>query len=212
MLRSLAALGAVALSAAVASAQPGRLPLSPGVMPASPIGPGTQFVRPQFSPNVPGLQVLPMLSPYGYPTTPFYGNAVGPLTNFGAGFGYGYGIGYPAGGLFAAPPTINITQSVTNVSVGTTSSGVVPVRDLPATLVLQFPNAAEVWVNGKKADGDTAPERVLTSPTLKPGEQYTFEVKARWMSGGKAYEATRTVTLGAGDRSRLLVVSGTEVG
>lgn len=211
MLRSLAALGAVALSAAAASAQPGRLPLSPGVMPASPIGPGTQFVRPQFSPNVPGLQILPVMSPYGYPTAPFYGNAVGPLTNFGAGFGYGYGFGFPAGGLFAAPP-ITVNQSVTNVTVGAASSGIVPVRDLPATLTVQFPNVAEVWVNGKKADGDAAVERVLTSPTLRDGERHTFEVRGRWTSGGKTYEATRTVTLSAGDRSRLLIVSGTEVG
>lgn len=217
MFRILAALGAVALSVAAASAQPG-LPLSPGVTPASPIGPGTQFIRPQFnvgptfSPNVAGLQILPVMSPYGYPTTPFYGNAVGPLNSFGSGFGYGYGVGYPAGGLFAAPPAINITQSVTNVSAGGPVSTVVPIKDLPATLTLQFPNAAEVWVNGKKADGDAATERVLTSPTLKVGESHTFEVKARWMSGGKTYEATRTVTLGAGDRSRLLIVSGVEVG
>lgn len=217
MFRTLAALSAVALSAAAASAQPGRLPLSPGVTPASPIGPGTQFIRPQFnatptfSPNVAGLQILPVMSPYGYPITPFYGNAVGPLNSFGSGFGYGYGIGYPAGGLFAVPPAINITQSVTNVSAGGPVSSVVPIKDLPATLTLQFPNAAEVWVNGKKVDGAAAVERVLTSPTLKDGEEYKFEVKARWQSGGKTYEATRTVTLGAGARSRLLIVSGGEV-
>ena len=201
MFRVLAVLGAVALSAAAASAQPINLPLSPGVMRASPIGPGTQFIRPSFAPNVAGLQVIPVMAPYGYPTTPYYGTAFG-------GFG---GYGYPYGGVNVFPPAINITQSVTAGGAPPAVPAVVPTRDFPATLALQFPNAAEVWLNGKKLGGDASEERVLRSPVLAPGEQYTFAVKARWTTGGKTYVATRTVTLTAGDRSRLLVVSGVEV-
>jgi len=207
MFRAFAILGAVALSATAASAQPRNLPLSPGVMPASPIGPGTQFIRPSFvpnptfAPNVAGLQVIPVMAPYGYPTTPFYGTAFG-------GFG---GYGYPYGGVNVFPPAINITQSVTVAGARPALPAVVPTKDFPATLTLQFPNAAEVWLNGKKLDGDASEERVLKSPVLAPGEQYAFAVKARWTTGGKTYEATRTVTLTAGDRSRLLIVSGVEV-
>ena len=54
-------------------------------------------------------------------------------------------------------------------------------------------------------------ERVLTSPVLSPNQKYTFNIKARWTTGGKTYEAKRSVTLGSGDRSRLMVVSGDEV-
>jgi hypothetical protein len=72
-------------------------------------------------------------------------------------------------------------------------------NEFPATLTIQLPS------------GDNPKEYALTSPVLKPGERYTFAVNVRWMSGGKTYEAKRNVTVGPGDRSRLLIVSGDEV-
>lgn len=80
-----------------------------------------------------------------------------------------------------------------------------------ATLVVQFPAAAEVTVGGKKLEGDPKAEWTLTSPTLKTGESHKFEVKGRWKADGKTYEATRTVSVNAGERNRSIVVSGTEV-
>ena len=213
MLRTLIVLGALLLFAAAANAQPGRLPLAPGVMPASPIGPGMPItpsapfrpgpVRPTiFVPNQPGLVLSPILAPWGYPTTPFYGAGFG-------GFGYG-GYGYPYGGL--ATPPVTVTQSVTNVvAAPSAGTGVVLSGGYAATLTVQFPGAADVWLNGKKVDGTAAEERELTSPGMKAGESYTFDVKGRWTTGGKTYEAKRKVTLIPGDRSRLLVVSGEEV-
>jgi hypothetical protein len=68
-----------------------------------------------------------------------------------------------------------------------------------------------VWLDGKKVSGAANEERVLTSPVLSPNQTYTFLVKARWTSERKTYEAKRSVVLGAGDRSRLLILSGDEV-
>ena len=84
-------------------------------------------------------------------------------------------------------------------------------NEFPATLTVQFPAAAEVWLDGKKVKGEASTEQVLTSPVLAPGQKYTFAVRARWSSGGKTYEATRSVALGAGDRSRMHILSGDEV-
>jgi uncharacterized protein (TIGR03000 family) len=81
---------------------------------------------------------------------------------------------------------------------------------LKATLVLQLPAVAEVWVDGKKQAGNPAAEWTLTSPELKTGETHTFEVKAQWTAGGKTLEASRSVTVVAGERNRVLVVYGTE--
>ena len=36
-------------------------------------------------------------------------------------------------------------------------------------------------------------------------------MKARWKANGKTYEYDRTVTVAAGNRSRSLVLSGTEI-
>jgi uncharacterized protein (TIGR03000 family) len=104
---------------------------------------------------------------------------------------------------------------------------VAPAYEFPAVLTLEFPTAAQVWLDGvavgeddanrlrpelvSAAAGGEATTRTLTSPVLKPGQQHTFKVKARWTVDGKTYETTREVTLGAGDRSKLLVLSGTPV-
>jgi uncharacterized protein (TIGR03000 family) len=82
---------------------------------------------------------------------------------------------------------------------------------MSATLVIQFPADAEVWVNSTKADGDPRAEWTLTSPAIPVGEAHTFEVKGRWKAGGKTYEATRTVSVDAGDRSRSIVLTGTAI-
>ncbi len=66
-------------------------------------------------------------------------------------------------------------------------------------------------LNGPSVNGTASEEGVLASPALMPGEKFTFEVKARWTSHGKTYESVQAATLGPGDRSRLFVVSGTEV-
>jgi uncharacterized protein (TIGR03000 family) len=83
--------------------------------------------------------------------------------------------------------------------------------EYPAILTLEFPAVAKVWLNGQPVAGKASKERVLTSPVLKPGQQYTFKIRARWDAGGKTYEYSRELTLENGDRSKLLVVSGSSV-
>ncbi|AMV23042.1 hypothetical protein VT84_01430 [Gemmata sp. SH-PL17] len=215
MIRTLATLLALAGSAGFASAQPRHnapLPLSPGVHQGSPIGPGTQFIPqpthrfPAGGRNMQGHNWAGpghYFSPYGRNNLFGYG---------GYGYGYGYG-GYDYGG-YGYGPVYDYAPVVVEVPVLPPSPPqrrVVLANEFPATLALQFPAAAEVWLNGEKVEGEASEERVLTSPILKQGEQYTFDVKARWAVNGKTYENIRTVTLGSGDRSRLLVVSGAEV-
>lgn len=80
-----------------------------------------------------------------------------------------------------------------------------------ATLNLEFPAPATVWLDGKEVAGKPDTARAITTPVLRPGREYTFHVRARWNADGKTYEYNRDVTLGAGSRSKLLVVSGTAV-
>jgi len=196
--------------------------------------------RPAFAPNaapngqahvgVSGLVEPPIGSYPNFGTQ----NIVGGLTPsnlYGPGFpfsgvfsgGYGYGGWYnstfPFPGYVAPPPVIVIEPVqvvVVPAAVATrkplsTEAFVTPANEYPATLVLEFPTAAEVWLNGKKIDGDSKAEWTLTSPSLQPGGEYTFDVKARWKSGGKTYEYSRTATVASGQRSKAVVVNGTEV-
>ncbi|MBN9121624.1 MAG: TIGR03000 domain-containing protein [Planctomycetes bacterium] len=208
MFRTFAVLGALALFATTVNAQPRSLPLSPGVMPASPFGPGMPFRPTLTSPNQPGLVLVPMLAPWGYPSYPAFGFGLGGGGGFGYPFGgFGYpSVGYPPVGY----PPVGVAQSVEPQPPDQTTT-IALAKEFPATLTVQFPGTAEVWLDGKKVEGTASEERVLKSPVLKEGEKYTFAVKGRWTTGGKTYEAKRSVTLSAGDRSRLLVVSGEEV-
>lgn len=80
-----------------------------------------------------------------------------------------------------------------------------------ATIVVQFPAAAEVWLDGKKSEGNQATEWTLTSQALDAGKSHTFEVKGKWKVGEKTYESTQSLTVAAGDRNRSIILSGTEV-
>jgi uncharacterized protein (TIGR03000 family) len=127
-----------------------------------------------------------------------------PVYNPGFAFGYPFNspIGYPIGSVGLAPVSFEQTIPAEPVNL---------MREFPATLTLQFPAAAEVWIDGKKVSDTKKEEQVLTSPALRDGETYTFDVKARWIQKGKTFEAKRSVAVAAGDRSRLSIISGTEV-
>ncbi len=203
MLRTLIALVVVAGFAAIASAQPGNLPLAPGIMPASPIGPGMPAgIGPATTrPGQPGIVYFRAIAPWGWATGWGY-QTYSPWT----GYSYSFGGYLPDG--YVAPP---VQQQVIVEQPRQPARTIVLANEFPATLVLQFPAVAEVWLNGKSVKGTASEERTLMSPVLKPGEKFAFEVKARWTNRGKTYESTETVTLGPGDRTRLFVVSGTEV-
>lgn len=82
--------------------------------------------------------------------------------------------------------------------------------ELPATLKLEFPAPATVWLNDVKLAGEPGRVRTLTSPALRPGEQYTFRIRARWERDGKGSEYHRVTRLSAGDLSKIVVLSGNQ--
>jgi len=80
----------------------------------------------------------------------------------------------------------------------------------PATLSLEFPAPAAVWLNEKELPGKRERTRTLTSPVLRPGEKYTFHIRASWEVNGKKFEYRRETEVGSGDLIKLLVVSGSQ--
>ncbi|QDU22447.1 hypothetical protein [Urbifossiella limnaea] len=131
----------------------------------------------------------------------------------GYGYGYGgvyYGGGYPFTPYYTAPPPIVIGGGATVVPAEPSGAALVS-GILPATLVLEYPAPAKVWLDGVEVPGDADTTWTFTSRDLKRGETVTFRVRGRWTANGKTFESEREVPLGPGARSRLLVVSGTEV-
>jgi uncharacterized protein (TIGR03000 family) len=140
---------------------------------------------------------------WGFPRTPTYSPNYYCYPTYDSNYDHGYRPQprYEPPVFIEDPPELPLTpQRIVELS-----------HEFPATLVMEFPAAAEVWVNGEKGDAKPDREWTLTSPPIKLYEEFTFKVRARWQAGGKTYEAERSVTVPNGTRSRALVVSGTEV-
>jgi uncharacterized protein (TIGR03000 family) len=165
-----------------------------GVRPINPTLPGAGPIMPGggFRPIRPGW-------------TPGPGNWVGPnywLPQFGFGFG---------APVYPYPVPVEVPVPVP-VETPQPAEPPVPLSgESNAVLVLEFPADAEVWVGDKKGEGKPHTEWTLTSPPLKTGVEFTFNVKARWQVNGKTFEYVRSVPVAAGNRSKALVVAGTEV-
>ena len=181
-----------------------------GVRPAAPLLPRVSPLMPNISPAMPNIS----------PTTTGLGggfNRTNNWNNWNPGFPvWGNGGWFPLSGYGYAAPLYQYPM-VVEVPVPVPVVAQPPEAPIPisgeamATLVLVFPAAAEVWVNGKKGEGDPQTDWTLTSPALRSGAEYTFEVKARWKANGKTYGYERTVAVAAGNRSKASILSGTEI-
>ncbi len=146
--------------------------------------------------------------PFSYGMGPFIGS-YGSV--YGSSFMYSGAVpsffGMSAAGLFA-PNSLPLPYSESSPA----PSYLVEVSGtFSASLALQFPAAATVWVNGKELAGKPATDRTITSPAIEAGQDYTFQIKAQWKANGKTYEYKREAKVGPGDRSKLIVLNGTEV-
>jgi uncharacterized protein (TIGR03000 family) len=77
-----------------------------------------------------------------------------------------------------------------------------PEGDEPATLEIRVPADAAIWFDGSRSS-QTGSDRTFATPPLKPGTAYSYDIRARWTADGAAVEQTRTVTVRAGQRTRV---------
>jgi uncharacterized protein (TIGR03000 family) len=71
--------------------------------------------------------------------------------------------------------------------------------DAPATVTLSASASADVWFDEWKVPAGTSE---LTTPALKPGRKYTYQVRAAWWKRGPVVE-TRDLTVTAGEHVRM---------
>lgn len=101
--------------------------------------------------------------------------------------------------------TVRSFESAPNVSapapLGTAylrAQGARPVGAV-AWLDVRVPAEADLWVQGQRMTV-TGAERRFTSPSLTPGRDYTYDVRATWSEEGRSVTQERRVTVRAGDR------------
>ena len=192
-------------------------PAMRGGVPHAPGGGGFRIIQAPPLPRSPGFG-LGVGTGSGYYPGYGFGGGYGLRGGYGYGYGgYGYG-GFISDGYTSGYTPYYVLPQPTYLPGG--GPGYVPSDSvpaglvsgvLPATLVIQFPAPARVWLDGVAVEGEPDATWTLTSRDLRPGETATFRVRGRRTAGGKTYETSREIPLGPGARSRLLVVSGTEV-
>jgi uncharacterized protein (TIGR03000 family) len=68
-----------------------------------------------------------------------------------------------------------------------------------AAITVQVPQSATLWFDGTKTT-QTGALRSFVSPPLQAGQNYAYNVRARWSENGKVREENQTVKVHAGDR------------
>jgi uncharacterized protein (TIGR03000 family) len=64
---------------------------------------------------------------------------------------------------------------------------------------VQVPPDAEVWFEGQETT-QKGPVRFFESPSLAPGRQYVYHIRARWNENGHEVDQTREAPVYAGDK------------
>jgi uncharacterized protein (TIGR03000 family) len=69
--------------------------------------------------------------------------------------------------------------------------------DTKVHVTVRAPKDAEVWF-GEQKTRQTGALRQFVSPSLTPGQDYAYEVVARWTEGGKEVVQTRRIAVSVG--------------
>jgi len=79
-----------------------------------------------------------------------------------------------------------------------------PAAPAPNTVLIDVnvPAEATVWIDGNPTT-QTGANREYVTPALTPGQNYSYQVKARWMDNGQPVEKTQKVTFQAGNQVQL---------
>jgi uncharacterized protein (TIGR03000 family) len=78
------------------------------------------------------------------------------------------------------------------------ASGNMARSDQTVLIHLRVPPEAEVWFDGTQTQS-TGMERDYISPPLQPGQDYVYQMRARWMQNGQEVVKTRDLRVRAGD-------------
>jgi uncharacterized protein (TIGR03000 family) len=137
--------------------------------------------------------------PYGYGRG-LYGYGLG--LGYGTGL-YGYGLSSAYGYSGYVPNLVRSSSSgVSDYYAPSAFAAISPAPQVPETAVIlnvRVPANADIWFNGVKTYL-TGASREFVSPPLTPGQEGTYDLRARWEEDVQQVERTRRVTVRAGDR------------
>ena len=135
---------------------------------------------------------------------------------FWGGYWGGYYPGFYYPGLFPQPQVVIVPQPVLVPVIPPNPDRIAEDTDkastlAAATLTLELPAAADVWLDELKQPSSADPARTLSSPAMKLGTDFTFRIRAQWVENGTIHEAKQTTTVRAGERGKVAIYAGTPV-
>jgi uncharacterized protein (TIGR03000 family) len=124
---------------------------------------------------------------YGYGYYPYYDTAPYAWSSptYDSGYSGSYGGASADGTTSDAPPVSNYQTLYP------------PVTDTLAHVTVKVPADARVWFEDAPTTS-TGPVREFSSPTLTPGERYSYDVRATWTENGHEVTQTQQVGVTAG--------------
>jgi uncharacterized protein (TIGR03000 family) len=173
-----------------------------------------------YSPYFSSYYSMPYYSSYYYPSygySSYYYPSYGYSSYYHPGYSYSYAYptysysySYPTSGYYpyysySVQPRVVSTPLVYNssdinaprVANTTTSSSNYAPADDTAHVNVKVPAGAQLWFNDKQTQ-QTGTDRTFETPPLKPGQKYTYDVKAQWKENGQTMTKTRTISVTAG--------------
>jgi len=133
----------------------------------------------------------------------FLGLGLYSYPSYGYGGYYG-GYGYPSTvyneNYYVAPEA---AQSLyyTPAPTATPTTTTLPATDNRARIMVRLPADAALWVDGEPTR-QTGSEREFTTPSLTPGDTFTYTLTARWTQGNDPVEKTIKVDVRANQTSQ----------
>jgi uncharacterized protein (TIGR03000 family) len=114
-------------------------------------------------------------------------------------YGYGAYAGYQPGYTSFYQGPIYPDQQQGRYDNGGSQVPTPPTDENTAIIAVRVPPNAEIWFDGQKTSR-TGTVREFQTPPLEPGEEYAYDVRARWNENGRQIDRARHVTVHAGDR------------
>jgi uncharacterized protein (TIGR03000 family) len=129
---------------------------------------------------------------------------------YDGGGGGGYGRAYYRSQTYApvyAPPVAVYSDQETERYYTALSPSSSPVSEQTVTINVSLPSSGKIWFNDAPTT-QTGPDRSFVSPTITPGKDYVYTVRASWTEGGRKVERTKDIAVHAGDRINLDFTKG----
>ena len=109
------------------------------------------------------------------------------------------------GRTYYSSPTYGPAYQGTNSYYTSVSPSLV--SEQTVTINVTLPSSAKIWFNDAPT-AQTGPSRSFVSPTITPGKNYVYTVRASWTEGGRKVERTKDIAVHAGDQINLDFTKG----